>query len=584
MRKDVTAGLYGGTSILFVRYDTASAHGSAGHYERKLKHLNKQKEGKKRLKKLAGNIDIPQSAFFDVLSSRPRTFSTSARRTGPTHGAVESTLDHLPDNLPPPSLDLTSSQQQVDHQLHSSELSTTDRSMGIAELHWLLSQKPVDHDSVITAFDRITRSSPGVHVFTPPELRRILSSLAKTDKRHRHLGSSNPADIARLRDELNAVSRNAHQGMEQALVASLQTQARASDEPLREMEKRMMELFPRPPHPTNERIVKRYRVCVNYLLQLYALAGDVERFGVWRSRLTSLGLEDDSYSALAKVTLASKAGDHEVLDATLRDMLETIQGPAHRIILVNYALWSLAVRYRWDIVLPTYHRLTPSSPQLRIPNAIEGEALPLPLDLTPSTQTFSLLLHSLSHQGHFDAAVTVLQTMVDGGYQPHVAEYTNLFKGFARHGVVPTTKSGRIASSFPLWERLDTPMTPRDQGVPRGHSISQIWQRGATPRLSDTPSEATSAGWTESALQAIFTSFLQLSPAEGRNQAPTPKQTFNVLMAFARTTNANDDVVRSAWESMEAKFTEPGWWGWRLDGRLERLKGRIMQGDEPQEW
>ncbi|KAK4689864.1 hypothetical protein P7C73_g250, partial [Tremellales sp. Uapishka_1] len=55
MRKDVTAGLYG------------------GHYERKMKHLNKQKEGKKRLKRLAGNIDIPQAAFFDVLSSRPRS-------------------------------------------------------------------------------------------------------------------------------------------------------------------------------------------------------------------------------------------------------------------------------------------------------------------------------------------------------------------------------------------------------------------------------------------------------------------------------------------------------------------------------
>ncbi|CED85336.1 gtp-binding protein lepa [Phaffia rhodozyma] len=51
MRKDVTAGLYG------------------GHFERKLKHLNKQKEGKKRLKKYAGNIELPQEAFFSILSS-----------------------------------------------------------------------------------------------------------------------------------------------------------------------------------------------------------------------------------------------------------------------------------------------------------------------------------------------------------------------------------------------------------------------------------------------------------------------------------------------------------------------------------
>ncbi|KAF9077111.1 translation factor GUF1, mitochondrial [Rhodocollybia butyracea] len=47
-RADVTAGLYG------------------GHYERKLKHLNNQKEGKKRLKRI-GTVDLPQEAFFDIL-------------------------------------------------------------------------------------------------------------------------------------------------------------------------------------------------------------------------------------------------------------------------------------------------------------------------------------------------------------------------------------------------------------------------------------------------------------------------------------------------------------------------------------
>ncbi|KAF5389831.1 hypothetical protein D9757_003585 [Collybiopsis confluens] len=47
-RADVTAGLYG------------------GHYERKMKHLENQKEGKKRLKRI-GTVDLPQEAFFDIL-------------------------------------------------------------------------------------------------------------------------------------------------------------------------------------------------------------------------------------------------------------------------------------------------------------------------------------------------------------------------------------------------------------------------------------------------------------------------------------------------------------------------------------
>ncbi|KAF7793266.1 hypothetical protein EIP86_004377 [Pleurotus ostreatoroseus] len=51
MRADVTAGLYG------------------GHYERKLKHLENQKEGKRRMKRI-GRVDLPQEAFFEILSSK----------------------------------------------------------------------------------------------------------------------------------------------------------------------------------------------------------------------------------------------------------------------------------------------------------------------------------------------------------------------------------------------------------------------------------------------------------------------------------------------------------------------------------
>ncbi|KAF8965297.1 Guf1 protein [Flammula alnicola] len=50
-RADVTAGLYG------------------GHYERKMKHLENQKEGKRRMKKM-GSVDLPQEAFFEILSNK----------------------------------------------------------------------------------------------------------------------------------------------------------------------------------------------------------------------------------------------------------------------------------------------------------------------------------------------------------------------------------------------------------------------------------------------------------------------------------------------------------------------------------
>ncbi|KAK2466743.1 hypothetical protein APHAL10511_001001 [Amanita phalloides] len=48
LRRDVTAGLYG------------------GHYERKMKHLENQKESKKRMRKL-GKVELSQDAFFQIL-------------------------------------------------------------------------------------------------------------------------------------------------------------------------------------------------------------------------------------------------------------------------------------------------------------------------------------------------------------------------------------------------------------------------------------------------------------------------------------------------------------------------------------
>ncbi|KAI0006188.1 GTP-binding protein lepa [Russula compacta] len=51
LRADVTAGLYG------------------GHYERKMKHLENQKEAKRKMKRI-GRVDLPQEAFFDILSTR----------------------------------------------------------------------------------------------------------------------------------------------------------------------------------------------------------------------------------------------------------------------------------------------------------------------------------------------------------------------------------------------------------------------------------------------------------------------------------------------------------------------------------
>ena len=70
MRADVTAGLYGGTSANAPgAKQTCSNFPPEGHYERKLKHLNNQKESKRLMKKV-GTVELPQEAFFSLLKTK----------------------------------------------------------------------------------------------------------------------------------------------------------------------------------------------------------------------------------------------------------------------------------------------------------------------------------------------------------------------------------------------------------------------------------------------------------------------------------------------------------------------------------
>jgi hypothetical protein len=174
--------------------------------------------------------------------------------------------------------------------------------------------------------------------------------------------------------------------------------------------------------------------------------------------------------------------------------------------------------------------------------------------------------------------------MVELGHQPHIPEYMSLFKGFARHGVVPPSKAGRLSTAFPLWERFgDQPQTAA-QTISRGQSISDIWRRSHDPADTGLSSPSGESGWTITNLQDVLSSFLQLSPSQERDQAPTPTQIWTVLLAFARTTNADQEVVCSVWQRLEGKFSDDMWWGWRVDGRLRRLVSRMAQAEEEREW
>jgi translation factor GUF1, mitochondrial len=76
MRADVTAGLYGGAAFHFASGPRKISDPGLifffcclGHYERKMKHLENQKESKRRMKRV-GSVELPQEAFFDILRTK----------------------------------------------------------------------------------------------------------------------------------------------------------------------------------------------------------------------------------------------------------------------------------------------------------------------------------------------------------------------------------------------------------------------------------------------------------------------------------------------------------------------------------
>ena len=253
--------------------------------------------------------------------------------------------------------------------------------------------------------------------------------------------------------------------------------------------------------------------------------------------------------------------------------------------------------------------------------------------------TYQSLIRALGFHGNVVAALNVMGDMLrdERGYTADISDYVAVMQGFARFGnsLEPEEAHRRQARrlSFqtesdltddlleffpplifpgllPLVQVPERGTTASDTTTPLGNrqvhrsgglkKLTEIWgskidgwietPNGAQPRRERVP------GMDLSILTKVFRAMLGTSPVTGRAStssssryyarsrriplAPTPRATFIILMAFARCSDGDPEVLRSVWADLEDKFgptSEEGWVGWHVDKRLKRIVGEIVK-------
>lgn len=634
-----------------------------------MKHLNKQKEGKKRLKRLAGNIDIPQSAFFDVLSSRPRGFCTSARRPGEPHVTdfqPSRIVESLPSDLAMSALFEPNAQSTAPpSHIPRHTIPPAERSAQLSHFHRLVSSPDSTTEDIHSAFIQLYLASPYSHVFTPVELQTALRAML------RHETGNVPGKRLNLNtkirpvlDEMKDISgkENATKRLDLAFTTAFDGSIRrVTQHDLHEAITAFLAVFPRAPKGATSRAKTQYYQGIGNLLQLAAKVGDVKRFDTWRERLRVAGNEVDAngHARLAHLVLLNRTGRHDEISVAVNEALVSEQPISDRMILLNYAIWSHAIRGDWAAIAPLLAVLVPSIAPMLPSSGNKDRPIILPegqeTHFWANRETFSIIINALSHQGHLQPALQVIQVMLQEDLQPGISDFMQLFKGFARHGVVPPqSRAGVMANAFPMWSRFEPPQPGRkdesNAANTESGSFARLWGKTGFGLSRDKGNSVNADGhqmeaeaeWTFDNLQEVFRMFLQLSPtspiptgpnlgsimnpnstakpkvAKGDAWAPKPKAIWTILMAFARTTNGDREVLGAIWADLERKFgpghgpgvdhrvsdvsygmlgedgmergeveeeeevygNAEGWKGWREDGRLSKLREKMEQIEE----
>lgn len=560
MRKDVTAGLYG------------------GHYERKLKHLNKQKEGKKRLKKLAGNIEVPQTAFYNVLSQRPRTYATHARGSSSNESWLQEVVP-----APPTSLAQLAEDSEVTDSVPIGRptMAPKNRSEILGTIYKQVEQKSQGQTSnkLFGDFTRLYLSSP-TPLFTAPELEAIAKAVHALDRNssrkfQRQAHERFETVVNALRDVVGD-QQHVPRGLELSmLVSSTKHKRSVNRSELKKAEHQFLQSFRSAPSDPARR--EQYRRGLNHIMYLAALSRQPERTEFWWNKMIGEGFEPDSWSYMSRVlTYGAMYNRTAAFLVELERALPKVPRKEDKIVLVNLAIWLAATAKGMDVAGALYTTINPPEETTTYSHAIAE--LPIGLieelcELPPSKQTFYLMLSAYTYHGDLISALTTMQQLLARGHPAVVANYVSLFRGFSRFGKIHEGEAGAASELFPPLIEFASQSTLYE--IKRRRATGFFDAIRGKSKVEEAPNH-----WTLEAFDQIFQSFLTLEPGKdvpGRG-APTAKGVYLALLAWSRVTNGDLHAVWHAWEALRAKFgpdNKEGWEGWEEDRRLRQLVQRL---------
>jgi hypothetical protein len=254
--------------------------------------------------------------------------------------------------------------------------------------------------------------------------------------------------------------------------------------------------------------------------------------------------------------------------------------------------------------------------------------------------TYQGLIRALGFHGNVIPALNVMGDMLrdERGYIADLSDYVAILQGFARFGnsLEPVEAQRRRSRRLSFHMDADQPedllelfppliypqLLPVDLASEHGHATpnglasSEPRTRGKTGGLRKLTEIWASKidGWIEppgsadaqqprlpgldiSILTKVFRAMLGTAPvaryagqsvrsasfryhAASTRQclAPSPRAIYIILIAFARCSDGDPEVLKSVWADLEDKFglgNQEGWVGWKVDKRLSRIAAEI---------